>query len=47
MKRSISVRLDEGDLVFLKDKSRETGISISALVRQAVKEWIRREKKSE
>lgn len=44
-KPRLTISLDEEDTAFLEDKSRETGFSISALIRQAVKEWIRREKR--
>jgi hypothetical protein len=43
-KERITVLLSPEDAEFLEDKSRETGISISGLIRQAVKEWIRRER---
>ncbi|MCD6572104.1 MAG: ribbon-helix-helix protein, CopG family [Thermoplasmata archaeon] len=44
MGKQVTVILDEEDLVFLEKQKEETGISVSALIRQAVKEWIRREK---
>jgi hypothetical protein len=39
-----SVFLDDEDLEFLKEKSVETGRSLSTLIREAVKKWIREEK---
>ena len=41
--RRVLTVLSEEDCVFLENKSRETGISISGLVRLAVKEWIKKE----
>jgi len=45
MGRRVLTTLDEEDYIFLENKSRETGISISSLVRLAVKKWIKEEKK--
>jgi len=39
-----TVFLDPQDLEFLKEKSVETGRSLSTLIREAVKEYIKREK---
>jgi len=46
-RKSVLTLLDPEDMEFLEDKSRETGISLSGLIRQAVKQWIRRQKGSE
>jgi len=39
-----TVFLDVEDLEFLKEKSVETGRSLSTLIRESVKKWIREEK---
>jgi hypothetical protein len=39
-----TVFLDPEDLEFLRKKSGETGRSLSTLIREAVKKWIREEK---
>lgn len=39
-----TVFLDPDDLKFLEEKSVETGHSLSTLIREAVKRWIREEK---
>jgi len=39
-----TVFLDPEDLEFLKEKSAETGRSLSSLIREAVKKWIREER---
>jgi len=39
-----TVFLDPEDLKFLRKKSGETGRSLSTLIREAVKKWIREEK---
>jgi len=43
-KRGRTVFLDPEDIQFLKEKSQETGCSISTLIRTAVKKWIREQK---
>lgn len=43
-KKSCTVFLDPEDLQFLKDRCRETGQATSAVIRQIVKEYIRRER---
>jgi len=42
-----TVFLDPEDIQFLKDESRETGHSLSTLIREAVKKWIRGEREKE
>jgi predicted DNA-binding protein len=39
-----TVFLDSEDVKFLEEKSRETGRSLSTLIREAVKNWIREER---
>jgi len=39
-----TVFLDPDDLAFLKEKSVETGRSLSTLIRESVKKWIREER---
>jgi len=43
-KIGVTVFLDPEDLQFLKEKNSETGRSLSTLIREAVKNWIRMEK---
>ncbi|MBS7635741.1 hypothetical protein KEJ37_00105 [Candidatus Bathyarchaeota archaeon] len=43
-KRGVTVFLDPADIKFLKKKNSETGRSLSTLIREAVKSWIRMEK---
>lgn len=43
-KRGVTVFLDPEDIRFLKEKNSETGRSLSTLIREAVKSWIRKEK---
>ena len=43
-KRGVTVFLDPEDLKFLREKNNETGRSLSTLIREAVKSWIRKEK---
>lgn len=40
-KTQISVNLDLEDAERLEDLSRETGLSLSSLIRQAVKGWLK------
>jgi hypothetical protein len=42
-KRGLTVFLDPEDIQILKEKSGETGRSLSTLIREAVKKWIREE----
>lgn len=44
MGRQVTTFLDEEDLDYLEKLKWETGISVSALIRQAVKKWVREEK---
>ncbi len=39
-----TVFLDPEDAEFLEEKSQETGHGISTLIREAVKNWIRKER---
>jgi hypothetical protein len=43
-KRGVTVFLDPEDLKFLRKKNSETGRSLSTLIREAVKSWIRKER---
>ena len=43
-KRGVTVFLDPEDLKFLREKNSETGRSLSKLIREAVKSWIRKER---
>ncbi len=43
-KRGVTVFPDPEDLKFLREKNSETGRSLSTLIREAVKNWIREEK---
>jgi len=44
-KMGLTVFLDPEDIQILKEKSGETGRSLSTLIREAVKKWIREEAK--
>jgi hypothetical protein len=43
-KRGVTVFLDPEDLKFLREKNSETARSLSTLIREAVKSWIRKER---
>jgi hypothetical protein len=43
-KRGITVFLDPEDLKFLSEKNSEAGRSLSTLICEAVKSWIRKER---
>jgi predicted DNA-binding protein len=43
-KIGVTVFLDPEDLKFLREKNSETGRSLSTLIREAVKKWIREAK---
>ncbi|MBA7629046.1 hypothetical protein ES703_36543 [subsurface metagenome] len=42
-----TVFLDPEDVQFLEEKGRETGCSLSTLIRGAVKKWIREQKREQ
>jgi len=43
-KRGVTVFLSDDSLAKLEDLSREKGVSLSGLIRMAVREWLRRER---
>lgn len=47
VKKEISVSLDPEDIEALEDLSRETGRSVSTLIREAVKKMLKEAKKLE
>jgi len=47
MKRGVTVFLDPEDMKYIEDSCKRTGQSKSSLIRQIIKDYIRREKNIE
>jgi predicted DNA-binding protein len=45
MKKPMTVNLDDGELQSLEDESKDTGRSVSSIIREAVKQYFQRKGK--